>query len=305
MQAILEALLPIFLLVLLGSGFRRFQFPAEGFWVAADRLTYYVFLPALLTEKLSTTVFTWQDFYNLTGVMCVAVLAIALLVLLLHAWRRFDPPTLTSIFQGSIRPNSYVALAAGTALFGPKGLALTAIIMAGVVPLVNVLSVAAFAFFVPNGQRRGPSFFRSVASNPLVLACALGIMLNVTGVGLPFVAGSVLEILSAPALPMGLISVGYGLMLRGTRGRIGFAIVAIVMKLLVLPAIAYILLIALGVVGQPLQVAIIFASVPCAVSSYILAGHLGGDQQTMAAIITIETLAAFVTMPLILNALSW
>jgi len=45
---------------------------------------------------------------------------------------------------------------------------------------------------------------------------------------------------------------------------------------------------------------VLFSSVPCAVSSYILAGHLNGDQKLMASIITTETLAAFVTMPIIL-----
>ena len=48
------------------------------------------------------------------------------------------------------------------------------------------------------------------------------------------------------------------------------------------------------------SVAVLFSAVPCAVSSYILAGHLNGDKELMATIITVETLASFITMPLVL-----
>ncbi len=300
MLEIFESLLPIFVLVLLGMAFRRYDFPAQGFWVAADRLTYYVFLPALLTKTLATTAFTWEDFYSLTGVLCASVLGVSLLALLLHRVFRFTAATFTSVFQGSIRPNTYVALAAGTALFGEKGLALTSIIMAGVIPLVNILSVAAFAYFVPASGRRTRAFLRSIVSNPLVIACAVGILLNVSGVGLPFVSEDVFAIMSRPALPMGLISVGYGLLLRGNSNKMGPTFVASALKLLILPALTYVLMTTIGVAGTSLQVAIVFAATPCAISSYILAGHLKGDQETMATIITLETLIAFVTMPVIL-----
>ncbi len=300
MLEIFESLLPIFVLVLLGTAFRRYDFPAQGFWVAADRLTYYVFLPALLTKTLATATFTLEDFYNLTGVLCASVMVVALMALLLQQGLRSSAATFTSIFQGSIRPNTYVALAASTALFGAKGLALTSIIMAGVIPLVNILSVAAFAFFVPTTGRRTPTFFRSILTNPLVIACAVGIVLNISGIGLPFVSEDVFDIMSRPALPMGLISVGYGLLLGGSRTKIIPTMIAGTLKLAVLPLLTYLMLMGLNVSGISLQVAILFASTPCAVSSYILAGHLNGDQETMATIITLETLIAFVTMPLLL-----
>ena len=47
-------------------------------------------------------------------------------------------------------------------------------------------------------------------------------------------------------------------------------------------------------------VAVIFTAVPASVSSFILARQMGGDHVLMAGIITSQTAAAAVTMPLVL-----
>ncbi len=300
MYSIFEALLPIFLLVLLGVAFGRWQFPAPGFWITADRITYYVFLPALIIEKLAITSFTLEDFYSLTSILIFSVITVSVFVVAIRKILPVSAASFTSVFQGSIRPNSYVALAAAVALFGSNGLALTAIVMAGIIPLVNVLCVTSFSYYVPVKGKSGRNIIKGVISNPLVVACAIGIFLNTTKIGLPYVSNEFFKILSSAALPMGLISVGYGLRLQGAKGQVIPVLVASGLKLVVLPLLTYYFLNLTGTEGMRASVAILFSSVPCAVSSYILAGHLNGDQKLMATIITMETLAAFVTMPLML-----
>ena len=208
MYLIFEALLPIFLLVMLGVVFKRWQFPAPGFWITADRITYYIFLPALIIDKLATTAFSINDFYSLTGVVIISVLVIALFTVAIRKFLPVSAASFTSIFQGSIRPNNYVALAAAIALYGSNGLGLTAIVMAGVIPLVNILCISSFFYYVPNKEKSSQNIIKSVLSNPLVIACAIGIFLNSTGIGLPYVSNDLFKILSSAALPMGLISVG-------------------------------------------------------------------------------------------------
>jgi predicted permease len=304
MYAIFEAILPIFLLVMLGFVFSRWEFPAPGFWRIADRITYYVFLPALIVEKLVNTSFTLNDFYSLTSVLMLTVVVVSLILLAIRKLLPVSAASFTSVFQGSIRPNNYVALAAAAALFGPKGLALAAIVMAGVIPIVNILCIACLNYFVSKNGKGVASLVRGVLSNPIVLACGLGILLSVTGIGLPYVSNDLFKILSSAALPMGLISVGTGLQLIGNREQTVPVVVASVLKLVVLPVITYYLLTVLGVDDIRRSVAVLFSSVPCAISSYILAGHLNGDQKLMATIITMETLIAFISMPIILTLMN-
>jgi malonate transporter len=54
-------------------------------------------------------------------------------------------------------------------------------------------------------------------TNPLILACLIGIGLNVSGIGLPWGSAAVLEILARAALPLGLLAVGAGLRLDALR----------------------------------------------------------------------------------------
>jgi len=50
-----------------------------------------------------------------------------------------------------------------------------------------------------------------------------------------------------------------------------------------------------------LAVVVLYTCLPCSVSSYTLAAELGGDKNLVAAIITIQTLLAILTMPLLLE----
>ncbi len=300
MFPIVKALLPIFALVLLGVLFRKWKFPGVGFWAMADRLTYFVLLPSLIINKLATTEMTGQNVGLLAVGLMLVVLIVAAVVVLIRKLLPVSNASFTSVFQGSIRPNTYVALAAALAIYGQEGLTLTAIGLAGVIPLVNILCILSFAYYIPGNPRDLLSITKNVFSNPLVIACAIGIFLNLTKIGLPFVTADIFDILSNAALPLGLISVGTGLHIKLNRSE-GIPIVtSSLLKLVLLPMLAFFLIGELQFEGLPVAVAVLFASVPCAVSSYILAGHLNGDQRLMASIITIETLLAFITMPLML-----
>ena len=52
MPVMIQALLPVFVLILLGYLFRRWHFPGGDFWPQAERFTYYVLFPAMLIFKL-------------------------------------------------------------------------------------------------------------------------------------------------------------------------------------------------------------------------------------------------------------
>jgi hypothetical protein len=53
-----NALIPIFALILLGYALKRLHFPAGAFWPEAERITYYLFLPALIVHNLAEADFS-------------------------------------------------------------------------------------------------------------------------------------------------------------------------------------------------------------------------------------------------------
>ena len=54
MLTILEAVFPVFSLIIIGSIFRRINFPGHTFWPHAEKFTYYTLFPALLVTTLAT-----------------------------------------------------------------------------------------------------------------------------------------------------------------------------------------------------------------------------------------------------------
>ena len=119
----------------------------------------------------------------------------------------------TSIYQGSIRFNSYVGLAAVSQLYGDPGMTIAAVTMAIMIPIINVLCVTIFVVKTGVGGGTVRATATEIATNPLIIACLSGVALNLTGIGLPLWFGSVFHLLSLPALPLGLLAVGAGLKL--------------------------------------------------------------------------------------------
>ena len=137
--------------------------------------------------------------------------------------------------------------------------------------------------------------------NPLILACLAGIGLNLSGIGLPWGSAAILEILARAALPLGLLAVGAGLRVEGLT-RPGLLVATSSLKLLVLPALAGTLCWLVNPGRLETAVLVTFTALPGASTAYILARQLGGDAALMAAIITVETALALLTLPL---ALIW
>lgn len=303
MTLILNALLPICILISIGYAFKYLKFPSTDFWPMADKFTYYVLMPSLLVYKLSIAKIDLSHTVNLVTTTLGSIFLVLVLLVLLNAILHFEKRAFTSIAQGGIRFNTYVFLAFIDAAYGDKGLILAAIVMAFAIPFINVLCISVFAIYTRNGAFSLISFLKTIVKNPLIGACVLGGIINASGISLPLFGVKALSILSNAALPIGLLSVGVGLELRYLKHAKKELIVATVIKLLLFPLISYGVGLLFGLSGVSLNVAVIFGAMPTAVSAYILARELGGDVSLMASIITLQTIACMGTLFLIVPLL--
>jgi predicted permease len=292
--ATLAALAPVFLLILFGHLMKRGGFPGDGFWIPAERLTYYVLFPALLVGNLARAPLADVSLGPFALALVASWSAVALALLLLGRWLTMDGPGFTSVVQGGIRFNTYVGLAAAEALFGTAGLTLAAVVIAVLVPLVNVLCVGVLNRHGSAGMPGWGAVLRGI------LACLLGILLNASAVGLPWGSGEVLDIIARAALPLGLLAVGAGLDARTIRDRHGAVVAVSAVKLVGLPLVAFAVAWSLGLPPAERAIAVLFAALPTAPSAYILARQMGGDAQLVAGMLTLQTIAAVLTLPLML-----
>lgn len=299
---VVAALGPIFFLIMLGYGLRYQGYFSEVFWIEAERLTYFLLFPALLVHKLALAQLGDYPFIPLIIVIIAALWVISALLFGLKPLLGVAGPQFTSIYQGSIRFNTYVGLAAASSLFLEPGATVAALAIAILIPIVNVLCIIVLATQA-SGSQSWAGLTGALLRNPLILACCLGILLNSSGLEAPFVGEQVLTILAQAALPIGLLAVGAGLRGSGELLWKRQLVLTASLKLVVLPSTTAVLCRLMQL--EPLEsgVLILFAALPGAPSSYILARQMGGDAAFMAAIVTVETGLSLVTLPIVLLVL--
>ncbi len=297
---VISALIPVFAIIAIGAILRWFQLMADDVWRAVERLTYFVLFPCFLFGAIAFADFSNEPIGRLAILLSAAMIAMAALVYPFRGALRLDGPAFTSVFQGAVRWNSYVALGAIAAVLGTKGLALAAIAVAIMVPLANTLCVVVLVRHATGGESGLAMLAKQLIKNPLILACIAGIAVQLTGLPIPKVAATTIDLIGKAALPLGLLAVGASLDFGDMRARPLPIGTATVLKLLVMPGLVALGATLLGVDSAAKTAAIICAAVPGAPSSYILARQLGGDAPLMAGITTAQTLAAMMTMPVML-----
>ncbi|GLK55167.1 putative permease [Methylopila capsulata] len=295
-----ESLLPSFLLILFGFSLSRSPLLPAALWEGVERLNYYVLFPALLFVTLARADLASAPIGPMAGAMVLAILLVAGGMLASRRWWMslpdVDGRAYSSHFQGAIRWQTSVALALAATLYGREGLALGAIGVAAMIPLLNLLSVAVVASYGASTPPSRRALAQELARNPLILSVLAGAALNASGVQLYGPVVETVDLLGRGALGVGLLLVGAGLAPATLRLRLDIGLVVAV-KLVLMPILMIGLATLFGVEGVALGVVAISSAVPTASNAYLLARRLGGDAPLMSAIITVQTVVAFATLP--------
>ena len=280
---------------------RRGGIPSQEFWNLNDKLVYWVLMPSLLFYKTSTAQYDSAlvgafSIVILSGFICATLFAIGV-------WKFSAMPgaSSSSVMQGSIRHNTFIALAISESLFGFEGLALATIGSALLIPVTNLTVVPLMVLM--NDQNRGrriiPAVLKELSRNPLLISVAAGITLNKLHVSEVPVLHDTTRILGQAALPIMLLSVGASIRIRAMQLALLPMVLSIVGKLIIFPAATFAAAIYIGLDAMQATIAMLFASAPTASSGYTLARQMGGDAPVMAAIITIQTMISLITIPML------
>ena len=305
LNAIAAALGPVFAVIVMGYALKRWSIMrgpfGARFWPAAENMTYFVLLPSLLFLSLARADLGAVAVAPLVASLSGTILIVAGLVLAARPWLKLSGPAFSSVMQSAIRPNTYVGVAPVFALWGEDGLALLAVGIVSVIPLVNLLSVIAVSRFATAQTQPGPwAMLGLIARNPLIIACLLGVSASLIELPLPQTVQTILQGLGTAAMPIGLLTVGAALDLAAVRGSIPLIVLTSAIKLLLFPAITALIGVPLGLSGTAMSVALFYGGLPISASAYVLARQLGGDAPLLAGVLTATTLAAFLTLPVII-----
>lgn len=296
---ILETLLPIVLLVGLGAALFKAGFLQSAHRAVLDKLVYWVCLPSLLVIKIAEAgAITASIGWVILAMCALTVVAAGVGVLVWGVCSR-ERSSFGVVVQAAFRGNlAFVGLPViELAGADDRTLATAALTLAPTIALYNLLAVPALT--VPH-QTADPEkglgamlahSLRSLATNPFILACVLGLVFGLLRLDEIEPLAQTLTLVGQPAAPLALMSLGGALTIYRVHDHLGLALSTTAVKLGVSPALAVVLAWMMGLDQQQACALIMLAATPTAVASYVLVTQLKGDEGLAASIIATTTLA--------------
>lgn len=289
---ILLGLAPSFLMVALGGIIRK-RLSANA-WQGLDRLNFEILFPALIFVAASQRPIAVTDVLTI-GPAIWAILTAGLLI----GWlaRPFGPDRFLDFagaWQTSWRFNTAIAFVAIPTLSkGGAGEMAVAVGMA--IPMANLFAVSALSH---GGNLSFSQTILKVASNPFFIASVSGVLVGLSGLTIPAPVLAPVEMLAQAALPVALISIGATMNWRALARLNRFSGIICATKLIALPLIVLGTCTMLGLSGPIPQVLALFAALPTASASHVLAGGFGADRELAATLVAQITLLSAATLPL-------
>lgn len=308
MVATFESILPIFLLLVAGNLLRRAPVFDPATWRGLEQLAFWFLYPILLFNTIYNADFTGLKLNSLIISLFAAIIVMGLLLAVLWPVSRatglIAHSQYSSVFQTSIRWNGFMAFAIAEKIFPPQGIAIVALVMAAIIIPINVQSVYVLARF-SDRDANWANVARKIATNPLILASLAAILVRIAPFGLypPFAVA--LNLVGRAALGMGLIAIGAGLRPEDLVSPTPAVWIPVTLKLVVFPVILLAIAASMGIDGSTLNYLALCAAVPTAMNGYLLARQMGGDAELYAAVVTLQTAASFLTIPLFLNVANY
>src|SRR5690554_1319928 len=291
-MSVILLILPDFLLIALGwMLLHKWRF-TPTFFRELEKLVYFVLFPALLFYSITRTPISLRDAYELLKATALLTGAGIVLAWLAKPVLRPDPAAHASLSQTAYRFNTYLALSLAGGL-GGNAQTTIAILVGFAVPMVNVAAVHSLA-----SQNRNGRVLVEILRNPLIIGTSLGLIWNLAQLPIPGVVDTTLGRLGQCAIAIGLLCVGATLSLQAVKGHTAVMGWMVVVRLLIMPAIAIPIALWANISPIERQALLLFAAVPTATSAHVLAARMGGQPQLVAVTMSLGTVFSAVTIPI-------
>lgn len=306
---ILNTLAPVFLMVAVGAILQRSGFVSASFLKEANRVTYWLGLPALLFSQLAGSFHQAAGAKAILGAMLVATL-LAIGAAYLLGWMLRVPGAAAGTFvQGAFRGNlAFVGLPIifslpDTPLAGGLSVRTAAIIT--VAPMMVFYNVAGVVVLLlsqhPLSWRMVPPFVKQLATTPPLIATLAGVLFASMGWPLPAAVDKTFSALGEMALPLGLLGVGGSLITVKLGAAWRSPLASALVKTAVSPALGWLVGRWFGLGETELKIMLILLACPTAIVSYTMALELKGDEALASGSIVLSVLTSVVTLAAIVG----
>ena len=265
----LNATLPIFFTMLLGSFFKRVGLIDEAFSAKMNKFAFAVALPALLFQDISAV--DIRESWNGGG----------------------------EFVQGAYRSSAAIlGIAFIQNIYGTSGMAPLMII--GTVPLYNAFAVIVLSLLKPGQRKMDKALLqktlKGIVTNPIILGIAAGFVWAILKIPQPEILQKTVKNMAVLATPLGLMAMGASFEGKKALGKLKPTLIASALKLVVLAAIFLPIAVWLGYRESELVAILVMLGSATTVSSFVMARNMGHEGVLTSSIVMVTTLCSAFTL---------
>ncbi|CQH54995.1 auxin permease family transport protein [Halobacterium hubeiense] len=294
-------LLALLVLLLVGTGLRVAGVLDATRTEWLNDAAYYVALPALVFVSTYDRDVAELVSPALFGGLLFVLFATATVAWVVHrnqAERRRRSVAVTQSYHSNL---GYLGLPLVAATFSDDVTAVASVVL-GVVSLVQVPLTVFVLTTVSDADASLAEEVAKLGRNPVLLALVAGLVVGSAGIGLPGPATAGLDLLGTLALPIALLCVGASLEVDLPNVDVGATGAVVALKIVLMPAIAWTTFSLLSVDAATFTAAVVMLGTPTAVSTYVFANELGGDEAFASLNVFVTTLASIGTLFVLIRA---
>ena len=289
----LNIVLPLFCLILLGLFLQKVGLMPSAFVKQLNTVLFHVFYPVII----------FYNIYDAPGISVFDPWVILFFLgyifftffFLCFTIPRIEPePRYRGVMvQGIFRSNFVLFGLPITASVYGEEIGMTAVIIAVIVPVYNILSVVILEVFRGN-KPSAKKICTGILTNPLMIGSLIGLFFLITGLKLPYFAEKTVKDLAGVTTPLALVALGASFDFQSAtnnRKKLAFCVLG---RLVIAPLVFIPLAVLAGLRGIELLAFVSLLSAPTSVSTYNMAQQMDGDSDLAGQIVVFTSiLSAF------------
>ena len=291
-----HAIVPLFLIIAVGYTVKRLGWIGPEEVRRFNKVTFYTFMPVMLFYNIYTSDFSQAVRLPYALFVVGAALGVVAVSFAVTLLAEKMPERRGVMIQAAFRSNFVLLGLPIAAELLPEGnLGVTALMVAIVVPIYNMMSVVVLEYF-RGGKPRAGEVLLAVVKNPLILGSVAGLLVQALHITLPEVLVSFAGKMNSAATPLILLLLGASFETREIARYKKELLVCVGLRLVVFPGALLTLSMLMGLRDIEFVTVLAMTAAPTAVNSFNMAQQLGGDSQLAGSAVVVSTAASFFTL---------
>lgn len=292
----IKAVIPMFLMLALGYGGRLMKLTDDSLSAKMNSLCFKMLFPFLMFHNIYASRIDEVLSLRLIVFAVAAVMAVYGAATLFTLRIEKSARSRGAMIQAIYRSNFVImGLPVATNIYGHGNVGVTAVLVAIIVPLFNVLAVVTLEIYRSSKVRPG-KILLNIAKNPLIGGAFLGIAFSILGIRLPGIIESTVSDISACATPVALMILGSSFKFSGAAKVRRNLTIAGAAKLIAVPGLVLPAAALLGFRDIAFVSLVGIFAAPCAISSFTMAQEMDSDYELAGASVVFTTAFSCVTM---------